>query len=316
MVSSDLTDKVKQTLLADGADLVGVAPMERFAHCPAETHPRHYMPDATCVISIGVHILDGVCDVWDGDPHTPHKSASPYLFYGYGLLNMELGRLAYRAARMLEYGGHKSLAFPPTWLVGKYRFLEGTIERGESPADFSHRHAAVAAGLGEFGLNGLVLTGFGTRNRFNSILTNAPLTADPMYDGPPLCRPEVCNRKCVRTCPTRAFDCEKMLTADYGERRFQYPYVKKPRCILGAALGLVKGTGGYSDLELNDDDEITSADVKEILANASVAQKKLLACVQGIIVGDFCGLCQHGCPAHQWARKECPADSPARGPQA
>ena len=79
MVSSDLTGKVRQALLADGADLMGIASMERFAHCPAETHPQRYMPDAMCVISNGVHILDGVCDIWDGDPHTPHKSASPYL---------------------------------------------------------------------------------------------------------------------------------------------------------------------------------------------------------------------------------------------
>ena len=213
-----------------------------------------------------------------------------------------------------QHGSDSAPVWPALRPDGKYRFLEGTIEKGESPADFSHLHAAVAAGLGEFGLNGLVLTGFGTRNRFNSILINAPLTADAMYDGPRLCRPEVCNRKCVRMCPTRAFDCKRMLTADYGERRFEYRYVKKPRCILGAALGLVKGTGGYSDLELGDDDEITADDVKEALANASVAQKKLLGCVQGIIVGDFCGLCQYGCPAHQWARRECPADSPAHGP--
>ena len=301
MADAELTKRLKRSILDDGADLVGVASVERFATCPELTHPQHYMPGATCVISIGLHILNGACDIWDGDPHTPHKSASPYLFYGYGLLNMELGRLAYRAARALEYDGYKSLVFPPTWAVGKYRFLEETVEKGESLADFSHRHAAVASGVGEFGLSGVVLTRFGARNRFNSIITDAPIVADPLYEGAPLCRPDECNRKCVRECPTRAFDTDNMLTVDYGERCYEYPYVKKPRCILGAALGLVKGTGGFSDLELDDDAEVTTDDVREALANASPAQKKLLGNVQGIIVGDFCGKCQHGCPAYKWA---------------
>lgn len=296
-----LTERVKQMGRDEGLDLLGISPIERFDKAPGETHPRHYMSDAAGVISIGLHILNGVCEVWDGDPHTPNKSASPYLFYGYGLLNLELGRAAYRIARMLEYEGYRSLVFPPTWAVGKYRFLEDTIEKGESLADFSHRHAAVAAGVGEFGLNSLVLTRFGTRNRFNSVITNAPLEPDPMYEGPKLCRPEICGRKCLRECPTHAFDEGTMLEVDYGERRYRYPYVKKPRCIMGAVLGLVEGTGGYSSVVLPEEAEITMEYVSRALEEASPAQKKLLSSVQGIIVGDFCGRCQHGCPAYEWA---------------
>jgi len=53
----------------------------------------------------------------------------------------------------------------------------------------SQRHAAVAAGLGEFGWLGIVLTrnsGLGTG--FGAILTTAELEPDPMYSGPRICQ--------------------------------------------------------------------------------------------------------------------------------
>ena len=85
----NLTNEIKDFLLESGADKVGIAPVERFDNGPEETHPCHYMPDATCVISIGMKIMDGACDIW-GEYTEPHKSISPYLFYGYGDLNPKI----------------------------------------------------------------------------------------------------------------------------------------------------------------------------------------------------------------------------------
>jgi len=54
-------------------------------------------------------------------------------------------------------------------------------------AFFSHRNAAVRAGLGEFGLNNLVLTPeYGPRIRLNSIITSIQLEPDPII-GEKLC---------------------------------------------------------------------------------------------------------------------------------
>ena len=39
------TNEIKDFLLERGADVVGVAPVDRFDDGPEETHPRHYMPD-------------------------------------------------------------------------------------------------------------------------------------------------------------------------------------------------------------------------------------------------------------------------------
>jgi epoxyqueuosine reductase QueG len=72
-----------------------------------------------------------------------------------------------------------------------------------SPGPFSHRHAATRAGLGEFGLNNLVLTRqFGPRQRFNSIVTDADLIPDPLIEKP-ICLRERC-RLCLNACFMRA----------------------------------------------------------------------------------------------------------------
>jgi len=67
-----------------------------------------------------VHLADGICDAW-GEYTEPGKSISPYLFYGYGLVNLQLGRIADAAAKSLEGKGFRSLTFPPTWAISMYR---------------------------------------------------------------------------------------------------------------------------------------------------------------------------------------------------
>ena len=68
---------------------------------------------------------------------------------------------------------------------------------------FSHRHAAVRAGLGEFGYNNIVVTKeFGPRLRFTSIVTTAALEATPLV-AEPICLREEC-RRCLDACPSRA----------------------------------------------------------------------------------------------------------------
>ncbi len=55
-------------------------------------------------------------------------------------------------------------------------------------------------------MNGLLLTpDFGPRQQVVSIVTDARHVPSPMYNGPALCRPDVCGRACIRACPTRAF---------------------------------------------------------------------------------------------------------------
>lgn len=62
--NAQLTNEIKEYVIERGVDMVGIAPVSRFDNGPEETHPRHYMSDATYVISLGMKINDGNCDVW------------------------------------------------------------------------------------------------------------------------------------------------------------------------------------------------------------------------------------------------------------
>ena len=63
----------------------------------------------------------------------------------------------------------------------------------------SHRHAATRCGLGEFGYNNLVLTKqFGARQRFNTLVTDAPLVPDPLISEP-ICLRDKCGL-CLKAC--------------------------------------------------------------------------------------------------------------------
>ena len=83
------------------------------------------------------------------------------------------------------------------------------ISEGDKPeikltVMFSHRHAAVAAGLGEMGLNSLFLDPkLGPRIRLASIITEAPMEANPLIEKR-VCQPEHCGEACVKACPPQA----------------------------------------------------------------------------------------------------------------
>lgn len=219
-LTSDLKAFAVETL---AVDLVGVAPIERFKKAPEENQPTFYMPDAKSVVVIASSILPMLSEV-AGHYEEPGKTLEPYMWFGYPILNWQLSWMAIRVAKFLELRGYRSLPFQPTTHVGwRSKELFG---------DFSHRHAAVAAGLGEFGLNRLLLTPeFGPRQRLVSMITDAPLLPDPLYTGPKLCRPDVCGQLCLRLCPSGALAAAQ--SCEIGDRVFEYPRLNVVKCIWG-----------------------------------------------------------------------------------
>ncbi|MDD5706636.1 MAG: hypothetical protein PHR35_11995 [Kiritimatiellae bacterium] len=187
-----LTRAVRDLALAEGAALVGFAPVERFNTLPRECGPRptDVFPEARTAISIAVQMPD-VCmeraayhDY--GDPEGGHVNVS---------VSLRLNQVACKIARLLER--NQFTAFPiSATIVWRYR----PYKQYPTPflGDVSHRHMAVGAGLGEIGWNGLLMTeDYGPRVRLATVITNAVLTPSPMYDKMPLC--DRCMR-CVRSC--------------------------------------------------------------------------------------------------------------------
>ena len=217
-LTSDMKDFAIETL---AVDLVGVAPIERFKQAPEEKRPTFYMRNAKSVVVLASRILPMLSEV-AGHYEEPGKTLDPYMWFGYPMLNWNLSWMAIRVAKFLELRGYRSLPFPPTSHVG--------WRSKELFADFSHRHAAVAAGLGEFGLNRLLLTPeFGPRQRLISIITDAPLVPDPLYTGPKLCRPDVCGELCVKLCPPEAL--AGIQSCEIGKRVFEYPRLNIIKCL-------------------------------------------------------------------------------------
>ena len=300
-----LTQRVVDRLLEWGADLVGIAPVERFENAPEGHKPTDFMPECRSVISIALHLFDGMADVW-GEHDVPEKTITPYLFYGYGLTNLESSRIVNRMAKAQEYSGYKTQAFMPTWISSMTKYFDQTLVTNEIQAEFSHRHAAVAAGIAELGWNGLTLTPeFGSMQRLNTLLTSAELEPTPQYDGPPLCSPEKCQQKCVRLCPAKAFSETETQSCVVGDKTLTYAVHDNIRCAYGVH-GMIQGSGGRSDVRIPEGPGQAASYMATHLAQDEIHpyDKVMLDNCFGIICGDFCGKCLHKCPSKKLSVKD------------
>jgi epoxyqueuosine reductase QueG len=226
-----LTGKLKQLIAEMSYDvaLVGVASIERFSGAPVGHGPRDFIPDANAVVVIGFPITEGLSDFEqfleksevikeedtylskDGSikPWKPRQALRNHIERrcSHEIINIELQRLSMYAAILLEKAGYKSVYLPTSygqtfsWPVNINSDLP---HPPQGFGAFSTRHAAVAAGLGEFGLNNLLLTPqYGPRNRFVSLITRAPLVADPLLQKP-VCLGKKCSL-CLKKCGGKAF---------------------------------------------------------------------------------------------------------------
>lgn len=230
MDSAKLTTEIKDLARRQGAALVGIASVDRFdpqapQHdgAPRGHHPRNFLPGAQAVISIAQPILNPVLDAPAALAEQqlemiPEHVKYPYLeiLYnrvGHVVHDYMLEFIAQLLGQHLLSRGYETMIFPTTGLhprvdgLSDEQIWEGPPTEAAprfSPfrytyGPFSHRHAATRAGLGEFGYNNVVLTReFGPRQRFNSIITDAPLQADPLIEEP-ICLRDDC-RLCLKAC--------------------------------------------------------------------------------------------------------------------
>ncbi|HHX21557.1 MAG TPA: hypothetical protein GX722_07175 [Clostridiales bacterium] len=194
-MNNSLTLSVKELAYRLGADLVGVANIERFANAPIKMSPQGILPSAKSVIVCAIHHPDAAIEL-DGEEHP--QIMGPYRIQY--IMNDKLDVISFKVGRYLSDMGYATvpLASSNIWRYRGYKELDAVF----SP-DMSHIYAAVCAGLGEVGWNGITMTPeFGARNRFISIITEAELEPTPLYHGEKLC--DLCG-ECIRNCPTDAY---------------------------------------------------------------------------------------------------------------
>jgi epoxyqueuosine reductase len=285
----NIENDIKKHANKIGMDLCGIAPVSRFDNAPEGTHPTDFLPGCKSVVVVGVRLADGVIQaIFRNFEDGKHQAQGIYGTYGYTVApNFHLLYSVYDVAQYIERNT-RAVAMPTQ--VGP--FGNGT--------SISQRHAAVAAGLGEFGWLSIVLTPqFGPRNRFGAILTTAELKPDPMYSGSRLCNPDKCNI-CTTVCPTGALSkygekpARRVIYKDNNvEKAYDYCHVDMTRCRI-AAHGLMKKTGGDKDLvtSLN----ATAQEVAEAVNSMGSAGLQASPTWK-------CGKCLAYCPAGNWKEK-------------
>ena len=175
--------------------IVGFAPAERWNEptyndlVPEAFRPRAIYPETNTVIVIGIPV------------NLPVLETSPSIFYHelYKTVNTLLDLSSYRISMMLNRLGYPSISLP------RDGYGSVSILKEKPVAFFSHRHAAYLAGLGNFGVNNMILTPqYGPRVRFTSIFTRADISGTDIMQAP-LCTH--CMR-CVSICPVNALQEE------------------------------------------------------------------------------------------------------------
>ena len=229
MSDQALTQELKQHLtgISHGAALIGVASADRFEGAPQGHHPEDFIPGAQSVVVVALPIVAGLMgwnefmanserikdvDTYvhaDGRQETwsPRTQIRKHIERrcSYEAINTELQSLSMHGAILLERAGYLSAYLPTTYGMtlswpGNHMWDFPKPPGGMAP--FSHKHAAVAAGIGQFGMNNLLLTPqYGPRQRLVSLITTAPLAPDPLIED------RLCDdcALCVEMCPADAF---------------------------------------------------------------------------------------------------------------
>lgn len=177
---------IKQIAVIQGADVCGVAPLERFHQAPKGYHPSDIYSECRSVISFGIRMPRETLNA---------ESTIPYEHYEQFTVH-EADRIAYRIAIKLQ--DMKIGAVP---LPSDDPCVYWDPEKKEARGVLSMKHTAYLAGLGYLGKNTLMINPqYGNILTLGAILINLSLEGDPVNENS--C-PENCEL-CLKNCPGSA----------------------------------------------------------------------------------------------------------------
>jgi epoxyqueuosine reductase len=222
-----------------GADLVGIASMDRFEGAPKQMDPRYILPEAKALVVLGFRILRGALrGVEEGTFFVAYSGM------GYAGINHVLQPVVlWNLCHWIEDQGYEAVPLPNDWpwsgtdVSGQDPARTGRPREGFSrpvspdkpaPDVFVHlRIAAFCAGLGEIGYGKLLLTPeFGPRQRLAALLTEAPLEPDPLFAG------GLCDRcmTCVAECSGNAISPTETVKVTVAGRELEWAKINYDRC--------------------------------------------------------------------------------------
>jgi len=173
-----------------GAELVNCCSVEKWQEIPQqkpEFYPQNIWPWSEKVIVLGIPLF------------APMIDTTPSIVYQelYTTSNKLLDEMAYRlSSYIVTQLGYKAIFFPRDCYYG----IDDLV--ANPSAAFSHVLAAYYAGMGTIGdSHNLITPEFGPRVRMVSIITDAPIAADPMIEK------DLCIHcgQCLKHCPSNCF---------------------------------------------------------------------------------------------------------------
>ena len=181
MTSTD----VKQLLFSLGADLCGIAGMDRFSTAPEGYHPLDVMPSCKSVIAFACRIPAGSLMCHSSAVYTRVRNS----------LGSKMDGIALDCCIELDRRGIIAAPIPSNE-------SEWDERTGRKRSIVSLKHAAQAAGLGTIGRHSLLVTPeLGSMVWLGAVLTEAELEPDPLLEN-------ICTNcgLCVEACPVHALE--------------------------------------------------------------------------------------------------------------
>lgn len=208
MEATDLAQELRELSMREGADLFGIADADCFLdRTYLGNRPQDFMPGVRSVVLVAVAIPSGAVD--------PLPKGRPEYTNTLMSATVALRSMSFRLARHLERKGFKASIVPNEGSEFGYWYAD----RKTLMADLSVKWAAYHAGLGNYGINHLLITPeFGPRVRLMATLTDAELEHGrarlPLVNE----RCQGCGR-CLEACPVQALHADgqihKHKCADY-----------------------------------------------------------------------------------------------------
>ncbi|MBQ7039918.1 MAG: 4Fe-4S binding protein [Clostridia bacterium] len=228
--------QIKELAYQCGADICGIASMDRFEGAPPQMDPRFIMPEAKSMIVMGFRVMRGSLRGIEEGTFFSNYSAMGYGGLTYNYIPMTVINMC----RVIEDEGYEAI---PIGHQSDWRAVYGggslrenyskPVEEGKPCPDvmLHLRICGYLAGLGEIGYSKMLLTPeFGPRLRVGVILTELELEPDPIYDGPKLCNKCMA---CVKECPTGAISKTKTVKVNLAGHEVEWGEIDVKKCELG-----------------------------------------------------------------------------------
>lgn len=191
--------KIKQILMELGADICGIANVDKFIDAPTGFHPRDIYRDCKSVIVFAKAMPKGLLHV---SPRIVYNKANDTN------LN-ELDRISFLASTEIEKLGAVVVPLPSD---SPYEYWDADNLEGRGL--LSMRHAALLAGIGSMGKNTLIIhKKYGNMISIAALLTDLDLSSDP--PSKELCIPDC--QVCLNSCPSKALNGKTVNQKDCRE---------------------------------------------------------------------------------------------------